>query len=801
MRRARRALAPRRACVIGPARESGSRRAGARRAPLGLDLWYGGSMLHAFRLGPFPVGDDAAYAYGAIDERGALVAPAIASSDEEGLRELASRGHPGPLRCEPALATAGKAQGFESAKLPRAVLVPRAVLAFGLGRGATRSPPPPPLLVRFFEACAAFWSARPWELAGSDDPLAVALEEDGRRVAREGSILGGGGEEFGLALYDEPGSIARVLAAMDRGARAAPPSVAGAVVMLDPEPAWAASAFEDAFGLPRVPIVLRTRGKQAEPATARDLHALAATLEAVTALAEDDDLRPARAAVEVLGAVVTAHVALPEEDDELAEPMLSPEPVAPARRSERVPRNAPCPCGSGRKYKKCHLGEDEARERAARGGGPAAEEARAEARRLAERDPIHALDERITADALALARKRWGRAFDPDGALAALGIGAHGAQALLGWSAAHYRGPEGRTALELYLEERGAALDDAGRRYAAALRDAWFSCHEVLAAEPGVSLTLRDMLAGGERVVRERSASRMLRAREVILARVVDLGDRAILAGCHARSLPPREGDLACRFARKALRTRAKAIPPDRLRALTAEGALVAGWEELVRALDRRPPPQLRNTDGEDLLLTVDRFEVAPEKADEIARALRALPGAEAEGDGEDGGPVEIAFIREGNARGALPTTLVGRALLESSTLRLETNSVARANALRILVEDRLGPLVRFKIREHADPVAGLADGPASAPPPEEPMPPEALELVRRLMQEHYRRWLDEPIPALGGLTPRAASRKKGAPLEKLRLLLAEIEHHEALRPAEQRFDVQALRRELGLDG
>ena len=28
--------------------------------------------------------------------------------------------------------------------------------------------------------------------------------------------------------------------------------------------------------------------------------------------------------------------------------------AAPRARSDKVPRNAPCPCGSGKKYKKCH---------------------------------------------------------------------------------------------------------------------------------------------------------------------------------------------------------------------------------------------------------------------------------------------------------------------------------------------------------------------------------------------------------------------------------------------------------------
>jgi len=30
------------------------------------------------------------------------------------------------------------------------------------------------------------------------------------------------------------------------------------------------------------------------------------------------------------------------------------QPAAPQAVSDKVPRNAPCPCGSGKKYKKCH---------------------------------------------------------------------------------------------------------------------------------------------------------------------------------------------------------------------------------------------------------------------------------------------------------------------------------------------------------------------------------------------------------------------------------------------------------------
>ena len=99
----------------------------------------------------------------------------------------------------------------------------------------------------------------------------------------------------------------------------------------------------------------------------------------------------------------------------------------------------------------------------------------------------------------------------------------------------------------------------------------------------------------------------------------------------------------------------------------------------------------------------------------------------------------------------------------------------------------------RVVVAEHH----GKRAAPAPAP---EPMPPEALEMVKAMQAEHYRRWLDEEIPALGGLTPRAAAKGKGAPRDALRLLLAEFENSEARQPAALRFDVASLRRELGID-
>ena len=55
--------------------------------------------------------------------------------------------------------------------------------------------------------------------------------------------MGAGGQEFGLAVYDQPGSIRRVGEAVQRGRMEVASRVLATAVTFDAEPAWAAKAF------------------------------------------------------------------------------------------------------------------------------------------------------------------------------------------------------------------------------------------------------------------------------------------------------------------------------------------------------------------------------------------------------------------------------------------------------------------------------------------------------------------------------------------------------------------------------
>jgi hypothetical protein len=70
---------------------------------------------------------------------------------------------------------------------------------------------------------------------------------------------------------------------------------------------------------------------------------------------------------------------------------------------------------------------------------------------------------------------------------------------------------------------------------------------------------------------------------------------------------------------------------------------------------------------------------------------------------------------------------------------------------------------------------------------------------MRDLERRHYTDWIDQPVPVLGGQTPREAVRTARG-RDAADLLLKEIENDEQRAGDGVSFDVSKTRRALGLD-
>ncbi len=644
-----------------------------------------------------------------------------------------------------------------------------------------------------FAAARRLYLARPWSFADDDQVLRLdvpALGVEGACV----SVIGALGEARGVVIFPSLAAFDAFCAACDRT-----PRKRGRV---DLGSSWIGLHFEPRSEL--APAMLREIDAHGFEVAGPDAYPRLEHVErdGASRPLSDADFRIATAAAGALGVFVSRHrrsfaadeiepicesyfdaddleavLTIPYEAYDLFERAPTSEPAAPLP-AVRPGRNDPCPCGSGKKFKKCHLGAYEANERAAAGVSP-----------------LHRLDERLRTTLGLFAAERFGLAWrrrrvdfrDP----------IESAQLALPWSVYHQR-MGGRPVFEWFLEERGRTLTREERAWLVAQRTVWLSVWEVTEVVAGRSLTLRDLLSGEVRRVQEVSATGSVVVRSCLLARVVEHESQAVLCGAHPRQLPPSHADGVVQRARARLRRR-REVPSERLRDEKLGRYLIELWEESAFDLERGLglPRELRTTSGDPLLVTVDRFAIAAGGEREIGARLASMDDV-APPQPDDDEPSYVFLAPEGEGGGS-GRTVLGRAWLARGTLHVETLSRERADALRRRVEDACGERIRHRTREHEDPLSRSPRRKPVRSVPQEAPPPEAEQLVLEFKTRHYADWADHPLPALGGETPRAAVRTaKGR--AAVDVLLKDMEHGEQTSPPASRFDFGILRRELGLE-
>lgn len=198
---------------------------------------------------------------------------------------------------------------------------------------------------------------------------------------------------------------------------------------------------------------------------------------------------------------------------------------------------------------------------------------------------------------------------------------------------------------------------------------------------------------------------------------------------------------------------------------------LTSFW--LVDAIERvQAPkiPELRNTDGDELLLFEMRYPLAPRvKAGDIRAALKACPELRPAGAASWNWISQekpTSASRAGKPRkrsltfetwledGAL---VLGYVELERKGVVLNVNSRQRADRGDALLSGILGqrvgePSVRAESIEEM-----MASRGAAKPQELDITEEERRAIVHDHLEGHYRRVLDEPVPSLGGETPRDA--------------------------------------------
>jgi hypothetical protein len=304
-------------------------------------------MFHLFHLGPLVLGERRQWLLSGVNEDGGFTHPLVGPDLPSGMATLCARFGAQNLRVEPALEAVAAPFGVGAEPLPDRALLPRAVLAFAF-LTHHRLFRKPNAVASLLEACAVFEEAAPWARFRSDEPFGILMTQRWRCWRREFVVLGAGSQTRGLELHERPGFVERLRESSLTLGLLNAPKVNSLLITFESGPAWAVEALRAAHGLRELPTVIRMKPGSRRAPEPLELLQLAGALRSAALLSEEE-------ATPEHG----AHVELAAERYELTT-LATPPPRAPGVESTThpvcsTPRNAPCPCGSGLKFKRCLL--------------------------------------------------------------------------------------------------------------------------------------------------------------------------------------------------------------------------------------------------------------------------------------------------------------------------------------------------------------------------------------------------------------------------------------------------------------
>lgn len=346
---------------------------------------------------------------------------------------------------------------------------------------------------------------------------------------------------------------------------------------------------------------------------------------------------------------------------------------------------------------------------------------------------------------------------------------------------------DGANAVDEYLKRRGWKEPASVRTYMAALRTSTTSLYEVSGIVPGESFRARDLARGGEPVlISERSATRSLKPWDRIAARLVQVGSTMQIGG--GVLLYEAETAEACiealhefrkrskpkqRKASKAMRqvlgdtAAAELVSTETLRAMSP--MFTTFW--LVDLIERAQGPEipdLRNMEGDQLLQCEARYPFAPGTT---CDHIRTILDAHREFRRADATFWNWVSLKKPAAHASSHESLtfetslddgmlvLGGVELKADALVLAVNSQRRCDLGCRLLSGILGERVRQPSLTTESVEQMIASARTTAPQQPDIPEEESCAIVHDYLDRHYRDVLDQPVPVLGGKSPRAAVR------------------------------------------
>ena len=372
---------------------------------------------------------------------------------------------------------------------------------------------------------------------------------------------------------------------------------------------------------------------------------------------------------------------------------------------------------------------------------------------------------------------------------------------------------KGITVSQTYMKENSRQLTEEEKKLITAIDHKPFGFFEIMDATPGKSIDLENIMTHERVFVIEYSGSTFVHPGDIVFARTVLVEGIGMIVGMGGTVLPPRMKPGLMEFKRQ-IRKDDQPINDSDLMAWDRE--FRNAYFDMVKVL--HTPPALQNTDGDPmelhkLVFEIDNPETALENlaslcSGESIDTLRSMTEKDKNGMIRK---IHFPWTRPDNKKiSHFKNTVLGEIRINGNRLTVQVNSARRAKQIRKEIEKRLKKEVRFKLDsiEDIDAVLNHPDQKNSDPSRlrEEHDAlmkiPEVREQFSAMILKHWDDWMDMKIPALGNKTPRRAIKTEDGRI-MVEALLYDIETRKTpdlLLNELHRQGVKKVRKELGLD-
>ena len=365
-----------------------------------------------------------------------------------------------------------------------------------------------------------------------------------------------------------------------------------------------------------------------------------------------------------------------------------------------------------------------------------------------------------------------------------------------------------------FLQKKGHLLTEYEKKFITQICKTHYSFYVVQEAVPGKSLTLKDIFLKTTITVKELQGSQTLKPGDILFTRILSMDNQSICVGMFPLTIPSKFHTELIDI-REALIEENGSLTRDKLAGELEESVREILFELLEDILNP-VLPQLCNTDGDPIVFCTLSFALNASIEDAVDALLPMTLSKDREEFLNDAKRnkktgaivrVELPWIKKGNKKNKhWDNTLLGNMVIEVNKITVDVNSENRARKAEKEIIRRLKDNAQLlNIKKQSAEKAMIAERKKEKPKKtsrEEIPLAEKNAIIEAHLKQHYIQWLDDSLPILNGLTPREAAKTEDG-RERLEAVLLSFERHSMATSKaddEPKVDVTWLRKELGIN-